>query len=204
MLRRPPLRAVLATSAAAALLVGGANLASYAATHHGHGASAKSSAAKTLVFHLGKPGKVMNGDTFHLFNAKVPKGTYSVSMSGIIAPAGGDPTDNISCVVGDKKVLVHLFNGSGVGKSGNGLYLIEGQTQSVPPGETGFIDQTNPAATVTRTKLLVGCVLNGPDKFQVVRPMVFTFTPVRTKTLKPGAAYTPPPTKLHDLTRALR
>ena len=40
MLRRPPLRAVLATGAAAALLVGGINLASYATTHHGSGAGA--------------------------------------------------------------------------------------------------------------------------------------------------------------------
>jgi hypothetical protein len=202
MFTRPSLRAVLATTGAAALLVGGANLASYAATHHGHGGSAKASASKTTVFTLGSPGQKFAGNTAHLFTAKVPKGTYQMTMSGIAVDSAASDTDNVTCVFVDQKTLTHLLHSSGSLKGGQRLYAL--LSSQGTDSNFGFINQTNPAAKVDRPNIVYGCTFNGTGPFQVVRPLQFTMTPVKATKGKSTGKYHLPATKVRDLARALR
>jgi hypothetical protein len=204
MLRRPPLRAVLATAAAATVLVGGVNLASYAAGHHqGTGSAAKPSAQpKTIKFHIGSPGATFNGGSTHLFSAKVPKGTYEISMSGLLVDQSTG-SDNLTCLVADKKTLTRLLGHPGSFAGAQRLYSIFTQSQADSTTGFGLLDSTNPAVKVDRAKIVYGCALSGTGPFLVARPPVFTLRPVKV-TNKSGHHYTPPVAKVQKLTRALR
>jgi hypothetical protein len=158
MFTRPPLRAVLATTAAAGLLVGGANLASYAATHHGHssGTSAKPHAQpKTIAYHLGSPGQAM-GNT-RLFSAKVPKGTYEVSISGWLSDDVSTTGDSVTCVLADKKALFHLLNHPGSLTGAQRFYAITGGSED-KTYDFAVMDNSNPVAKIDRRNISYGCL----------------------------------------------
>jgi hypothetical protein len=183
MFTRPPLRAVLATTAAAGLLVGGANLASYAATHHGHssGTSAKPHAQpKTIAYHLGSPGQAM-GNT-RLFSAKVPKGTYEVSISGWLSDDVSTTGDSVTCVLADKKALFHLLNHPGSLTGAQRFYAITGGSED-KTYDFAVMDNSNPVAKIDRRNISYGCLLSG-GPFHVVRPLVFTLKPVSVSNKK--------------------
>jgi hypothetical protein len=204
------LRAVLATATAAGLLVGGISLASYATTRHeagsgsGSGAGAKSQ-PKTLVFKVGSKGQQFNGGSARLYNGKVPKGTYEISMSGIVldraAPATGDA---IACLVADKRTLSYILNHPGSLRGSQRLYALLGQNQLDGGEQIGLIDQTNPAAKVDRRKIVFGCTFNGTGPFEVARPLQFTLTPVKVDNQKAGARFQLPITKVRAFVNALR
>ena len=204
MLRRPPLRAVLATAAAATVLVGGVNLASYAAGHHhGTGSAAKPSAQpKTTKFHLGSPGSSFNGTSTHLFSAKVPKGTYEIGMSGLLLDQTTG-TDSYTCLVADKRTLTRLLSNPGSFAGAQRLYAVFAASQTDGTSSFGFLDSTNPAVKVDRAKIVYGCAFNGTGPYLVARPPVFTLRPVKV-TNKSGHHYTAPVAKVAQLARALR
>lgn len=203
---RPPLRVVLATAAAAGLLVGGVNLASYATTRHDSaGGAGAGSQPKTLVFKIGTKGQKFNGGSAHLYSARVPTGNYEISMSGIAldraAPSIGD---SLACLVADKRTLTYILGHPGSLRGAQRLYGLLNQTQQDGGDAIGILDQTNPAAKVDRKKIVYGCTFNGTGPFQVVRPLQFTLTPVKVDNQKSGARYQLPTTKVRQLAHALR
>ena len=202
MFTRPSLRAVLATTAAAALLVGGANLASYAATHHGHAASGKGSAQpKAISFHLGIQGHKLAGGA-HLFTAKVPKGTYSVGMSGVLLDANTG-TDSYFCTLADKKSFVHLIKHPGTNPDFSHLYEINGQSQSDGTFDFGLLDGFNPVAKITLPTIVYGCILSGTGPFTLSRVPTFTLTPVKVTTKK-GSSFPISRTQVRKLVGTFR
>jgi hypothetical protein len=182
MLSRPSLRAVLATTAAAGLLVGGANLASYAATHHGHGAgasaAAKSTQPKTITFHLGKPGKKFAGSSTHLVSAKVPKGTYEVAMTGLILdPDTIASTDSYSCLVSDRRTILKALHGSITPATYTHFYALDGDGQG--SFKFGALDSYNPAQRIDRPTIALGCIFSGTTPWTIARTLTFTLRPVK-------------------------
>jgi hypothetical protein len=184
MLRRPPLRTVLATAAAAALLVGGADLAANATTSHGHGAaSAKPTAQpRTITFHIGKPGKKFQGGSTHLLSAKVPQGTYEVAVSGFLLVNGGSGTATYSCLVADRKTILKGLNGGFKPKSFRRVYALDGDGQG--SFKFGDVNNFNPAQKIDRP-IAMGCILSGSGTFTVARTVTFTLRPVKV-TAKSG------------------
>jgi hypothetical protein len=206
MLSRPSLRTIVATTTAAALLVGGAQLASYATTHHGHGAgastAAKSSQPKTITFTLGSNTQVFAPNSQHLFTAKVPKGTYAVGISGFVSTASSTD-DNYTCLLVDKRALLHLAGSSGSLAGTQRLSSAAEAAASDAGFGYGIIGDYNPVAKVDRSTILYGCVFNGTDTYTVARPVEFTLTPVKPSHQK-GKKFTLPTPKLRDLARAVR
>jgi hypothetical protein len=206
MLRRPPLRAVLATGAAAALLVGGINLASYATTHHGTngagGGAGAGAAPKVLKFHLGVQNQTYNGGAFRLYTAKVPKGNYSVSMSGVFDDQAAVATgDSYSCLLADKKDLVRQLGSGSPNPNFKRIYAATGQDfDSTGSFNFGFFTDTNPAAHVDRTKIVFGCVFNSGGPYRVARVPVFTLTPIKVDS-RSGKRFIPAPVAKADLRR---
>jgi hypothetical protein len=205
------LRAVLATATAAGLLVGGISLASYATTRHdnaGGGAGAgASSAPKVIKFHLGSQNQTFNGNAIRLYTAKIPTGNYSVSMSGVLLDQATDKTgDSYSCLLADKKDLVHaLTSGSGA-TSFKRIYSATGQDfDTVGSFSFGIYTDTNPAVHVDRSKIMFGCVFNGTGPYKVSRVPVFTFTPIKVDGHS-GKRWFPPTPKadLRQLSQVLR
>jgi hypothetical protein len=208
MIRRPSVRLVATTVTAAALIAGGVDLASYAASSrdHGAGASASSQAGqpKTLVFHLGKTGQSFNAGSIRLYSAKVPTGNYSVSMSGVFVDKAADESgDSYTCVLSDKKSLLHGLGSSNA--SFKRIYSATGQDASEGVFSFGVFTDTNPVAHVDRHKILFGCLFNGTGPYQVSRVPVFTLTPVKRDS-RSGHRFTLPSPKadLRKLSRALR
>lgn len=203
MSRRPPLRAVLATSAAAALLVGGANLASYAATHHGHGAGASASRAsqpKTITFTLGSNNQTFNAGSVHLFTGKVPPGTYATSISGFLSST---TNDSYTCLLVDKKALLHLVQHPSSLSGAQRLYSAVEQSGADNTSGFGLITEHNPVAKVDRSTIVYGCVFNGPDPYRVARPLEFALTPVKASHQR-GKKFNLPTMKVRQLAHALR
>jgi hypothetical protein len=195
MLRRPSIRSTVTTIAAACVLVGGANLASYAATGNvlalgGHAAGAKafssgagaSTVAKTLTFHLGSPGKTFNGGSAHFQAGKVPTGTYEVGMSGILLDTGGT-TDSYSCLLADKKDVKKVLAGDSANLQR--IYALDGDSQG--NFKFGVLANTNHVQKVDRAKIVFGCVFNGTGPFKVKRTLTFTLKPVKA-TNKSGSS----------------
>lgn len=206
MFARPSLRAVLATTAAAALLVGGADLASYAATHHSAsaGAAGKPHAQpKTIAYHLGLPGKSFQGSSTHLFTAKVPKGTYEVSISGWLNDTSGNTSDNYTCLVADKRTLFHVLRHPGNLSGAQRLYAVTGQSDLTDTFDFAVVGIANPVAKVDRSKVVYGCLLNGTGPFHIVRPLVFSLRPV-SATNKTGKPLALAKMKARQLSHALR
>jgi hypothetical protein len=178
MLRRPSLRAAVTTVAAAVVLVGGAGLASYAATSHGPDArAAKASEPKTIVFHIGKPGKKVVGNATILKSAKVPKGTYEVGVSGFITETDSGATDSYSCVVADQKTIIRILRGHGTGLDFARVYALDGEAHG--GFRFGAVNGFNPAQKIERPKIAVGCVFSGTGKFTISRTLTFTLKPVK-------------------------
>jgi hypothetical protein len=186
MLRRPSIRSTLTTVAAACVLVGGANLASYAGTGftlgsgpHAAGSAASgagaSSGPKTIKFHLGAPGASFAGGSAHLLTAKVPTGNYAVGMSGIMLDSPGSGTDSYSCLVADKKDVTKVLGGTS--QNLRRVYALDGDSQG--NFKFGVLDNTNHAQKVDRAKIVFGCVFNGTGPFKVKRTLTFTFRPVK-------------------------
>ena len=209
MLRRPPLRAVLATASAAALLVGGVNLASYAATHHGGGAAGAgaSGAPKVLKFHFGVQNQSFHGGAFRLYTAKVPNGNYSASMSGVFNDqALYESGDSYSCLLADKKSLLHALTSGGGTPNFKRIYSATGQDfDSTGSFGFGIFSDTNPAVHVDRTKIMFGCVFNSGGPYRIARVPVFTLTPIKVDG-RSGHRFIPPAPKadLSTLVNALR
>ena len=205
MLHRPSLRVVVATTTAAVVLVGGAQLASYATTHHGYAAStaAKTTQPKTITFSLGTNGQTFAGGTQHLYTAKVPKGKYSVSVSGFMSGLTGTNDNSYTCLLVDKKTLLHVLHSVGDFTGGQRLYSISGQDGQDSPFSFGLVSDHNPVALIDRTTVIYGCLLNGPDPFTVIRPLKFALTPVKTTNQK-GQKFTISKVKARQLVHALR
>jgi hypothetical protein len=206
MFARPSLRVVVATTSAAALLVGGAQLASYAATHHGHSgaATSRSSQPKTITFTLGSNGQSFGAGSAHLFTAKVPKGTYSVGISGFLQDTSGtfDDTQSYTCLLTDKRTLLHVLQGSGNFSGAQRLYSLTGQSAGDGTFAFGLVNDANPVAKVDRPNVIYGCLLNG-GPYTVIRPLKFALTPIKA-TNKKGKKFTLPAPKARQLARALR
>jgi hypothetical protein len=198
---RPSLRSSLTTVAAAVVLVSGASLASYAATSHSHGAGAAAAQPKTIKFHLGAPGKHFNGNTIHLFTAKVPKGTYDVGLSGVFSdPASGD---SYSCLVADRKSLLKILHNPSSNPDFSHIYDITGQSQDDGTFAFGILDAENPVATITRSNIIYGCLFNGTGPYTVGRTPTFTLTPVKV-TSKSGTPLPVAKSEVRRLTASLR
>jgi hypothetical protein len=176
MIRRPSLRSAVTTVAAAALLAGGASLASYAATNHGHGAGGgTSSEPKTIKYTLGSPGKVYQGNTQHLFTAKVPKGTYQIGMSGLVLDNDGADNDTYSCLLADKKNIQHVLGG---GNPNYSLwYALDGDAKG--SFKYGVVNNSNNAQKISRPGIVFGCIFDGTGPFTVARTVAFTLRPVK-------------------------
>jgi hypothetical protein len=189
------------------ILVAGASLASYATTGHGHGAGASakpSGQPKTITFHLGKPGQKFHTGTDHVFAVKVPQGNYSLSQSGIMIDSEGAVTpDSLTCVLTDEMTLLRLIKHPGSAIGGQRLYLFDAQGEA--DSNFGVLDGTNPVVHVDRSTIAYGCVFtgDGTDTFTVVRPAVFTLTPVKVSN-RQGTPLQLPQEKVRDLARALR
>jgi hypothetical protein len=183
MIRSLSLRSTVTTIAAAAVLVSGASLASYAANGNAHSAKTASSARaaqpRTIKFHLGAPGKVYNAGTFHLFTAKVPKGTYSVGLSGVFlaSSASGQSYD---CLLSDKKSLLNILTNPSGTPNFSRIYNITGQSSDDGTFAFGILDATNPVATIDRSTIVYGCIFNGGTPYTVGRTPTFSLTPVKT------------------------
>ncbi|HEX3298280.1 MAG TPA: hypothetical protein VHR85_15800 [Nocardioides sp.] len=204
MLRRPPLRAVLATAAAATVLVGGVNLASYAASHHGTGSAARPSPPpKTIKFHLGSTGQQFNGGSVHLFTAKVPKGTYNVGLSGIMLDQTSASGESYSCVLADRRALLRILNHPSASPDFQRIYDITGQSRDDGSFAFGILDATNPVAKIDRSKIVFGCLFNGSGPYVMSRVPTFTLTPVRV-TNKKGARLPVSRSAVHKLIADLR
>jgi hypothetical protein len=189
MLRRPSVRASVTTVAAAVVLVGGANLASYAATgsvlslgHHAHATQlrggtgsgqAAGTGSKVVKFHLGSPGKTFAGGSAHLFSAKVPTGTYQVGVTGFLTDFAGT-TDSYTCLVADKRDILKVL--AGTSQNLRRVYAIDGAEQ----GEFAFgaLEGTNEAQKIDRAKIAFGCLFNGTGPFKVKRTLSFTLRAV--------------------------
>lgn len=180
---RPSLRSSVTTLAAAVVLVGGASLASYATTNHGHGAGAATGTPKTIKFHLASPGKTYNTtNPVHLFTAKVPKGTYEVGLSGIVLDQSGGGTDNYTCLLADKRTILKLLTSPGPDPDFSRVYAIDGASQSDGSYTFGIVDSTNPVAKIDRPNIVYGCILSGTGPYVVGRTPTFTLTPVKVTT----------------------
>lgn len=250
MFRRPSIRSTVTTLAAAAVLVGGADLASYAATGHplllGRGNSAVGTTSlknlgrgpalslnseksapplkvnssklvkhlnadmvggktagqlvpKTLRFHIGSRGTNFAGNTATLVTVQVPKGTYEISMSGLITDSTGT-TDSYTCLVLDKATLLAAIGGGSLDYSK--VYALDGDTQGT--FKFGVLNNTNPAQNVSRSSVALGCTFSGTGPFVEQRLIEFTFRPVRVTDKKNGAPIPLPRTAAHQLSRALR
>ena len=201
---RPSLRSSVTTLAAAVVLVGGASLASYATTNHGHGAGAATATPKTIKFHFGSPGKTFNTtNPVHLFTAKVPKGTYEVGLSGLLLDQAGGSTDNYTCLLSDKKTILKLLGGSGPNPDFSRVYALDGASQSDGGFAFGLVDSTNPVAKVDRPNIVYGCILSGTGPYVVGRTPTFTLTPVKV-TSKSGTPLPIAKSQARRLVGALR
>jgi hypothetical protein len=178
MIRRPSLRSTVTTVAAAALLAGGASLASYAATSHGPGTgggAATSSEPKTLKFTLGSPGKIYHGNTDHLFTAKVPKGAYQIGMSGLVLDNTGSDSDSYTCLIADQKNIEHVLGG---GHPNYALwYALDGDRKGA--FKYGVVNYSNSAQRIARPNIVFGCIFDGTGPFTVARTLTFTLRPVK-------------------------
>jgi hypothetical protein len=197
------LRTVLATAAAAGLLVGGVSLASYATTRHdsagGAGAGA-SSEPKTLVFHLGSPGRQFAGDSAHFLGGKVPTGTYQVGMSGIVLDKASGGSDSYSCLVADKRDVKKVL--AGTSASLRRIYALEGEGQG--DFNFGVVASTNHVQKVDRSKIVVGCAFNGVGPFVVKRTLTFTFRPVKSTNKSAAPVDIVPEARVRKLSNLLR
>jgi hypothetical protein len=207
MLRRPSVRLVLTTVSAAALLAGGIDLASYAASgrHQGSGASAshKTALPKTITFTLGTNGQNFGAGSAHLFTAKVPKGTYAASISGFIADTSGTPDGGYTCLIADKKALLHLLHHPSSLAGTQRIYSAAEQDESQASFGFGLVNDHNPVAKVDRSTIVYGCSINGTNPVTVARPLKFALTPVKASNQK-GKKFTLPTAKAAKLARALR
>jgi hypothetical protein len=201
---RPSLRSSVTTLAAAVVLVGGASLASYAATNHGHGAGAAATTPKTIKFHLGAPGKSYStANPVHLFTAKVPKGTYEVGLSGLLLDQSAGATDNYTCLLSDKRTILKLLGSPGPNPDFSRVYAIDGASQSEGTYVFGLVDSTNPVAKVDRPNIVYGCILSGTGPYVVGRTPTFTLTPVKV-TAKSGTPLPVAKSQAHRLLGTLR
>jgi hypothetical protein len=182
MIRRPSLRSTVTTVAAAAVLAGGASLASYAATSHGHGTGGgTSSEPKTIKYTLGSPGKIYKGNTDHLFTTKVPKGTYQIGMSGLVLDNAGGDSDTYTCLLADKKNIQHVLGG---GNPNYALwYALDGDAKG--NFKYGVVNYSNNAQKIDRPNVVFGCVFSGTGPYTVARTVTFTLRPVKV-TAKSG------------------
>ena len=200
------LRTILATAAAAGLLVGGVSLASYATTRHDSAGSAGAGAGtaslpKTRVYTVGSTHDLINGGASRLRSVSVPKGNYEISVSGVVTDGSSDP-DSLACLLTDKKTLTYILHHPGSLRGSQRLYML--LNSNAADSSFGFIDQTNPAAHVDRSSIVYGCTFNGTGPFKVVRPIQFTLTPVKTANQKKGQVYHLPAAKVGRMTHALR
>jgi hypothetical protein len=195
MIRRPSLRSTVTTVAAAALLAGGASLASYAATSHGHGTGGgTSSEPKTIKYSLGSPGKLYKGNTQHLFTAKVPKGSYQIGMSGLVLDNQGADNDSYSCLLADKKNIQHVLGG------GNPNYRLWYALDGDGKGsfKFGVVNYSNNAQKISRPNIVFGCIFDGTGPFTVARTLTFTLRPVKVTAAK-GKPLSVPASQVHRL-----
>ncbi len=177
MIRRPSLRSSVTTISAVAVRVGGASLASYAATGRGHatGAGATASEPKTIKYTLGSPGKIYHGNTDHLFTTKVPKGTYQIGISGLVLDNAGSDSDSYTCLVADKKNIQHVLGG---GNPNDALwYALDGDRKGA--FKYGVVNYSNSAQRIARPNIVFGCIFDGTGPFTVARTLTFTLRPVR-------------------------
>ena len=241
-MHRPSLRSVLTTVAAAAVLVGGADLTAYAATGNafilGHsnsaggttslkntgrgpalslnniksapplvvnsskmvkhlnanmvgGKTATQLAGKTIRFHLGTVGSTLSGT--QLFFAKVPKGTYQVSIAGILTDQGTDPTDNYTCLVADRAAVLAALGGGTLDLSK--VYGVEAGTSG--DSTFGFLGSINPAQKIANSNIVLGCGFNSTPGFTNSRQLSFTFRPVSVGDKNHGGSVLPRTTPQH-------
>jgi hypothetical protein len=183
MFTRPVSSAAVGIVAAATILVGGASLASDAAPGHGHagGGAARAHGAappKTISFTLGQLNTQYPGGVAKFFTAKVPKGSYSVSLNGGILDS--TPTgDGIVCAIADKKALVHILLHPTAGETFNRIYELVIQSESDSSSSFGFFEGADPLVKINRPTIAYGCILEGSGPFRIVRVPVFTLTPVK-------------------------
>ena len=250
MFHRPSLRSTVTTLAAAAVLVGGADLASYAASGHplilGHANSAGTTTSlkntgrgpalslnsakstsplvvnsskmvkhlnaamvggktagqlvpKTLRFHIGSLGTNFAGGTANLVTVNVPKGTYEISMSGLVTDSTGT-TDSYTCLVLDKAALLAAIGGGSLDYSR--VYGLDGDSQG--NFKFGVVDYTNPAQKVSRSSVALGCAFNGIGPFVEQRLLTFTFRPITVSDQRNGAPIPLPRSAAQRLSRAMR
>jgi hypothetical protein len=237
MFHRPSLRSTVTTLAAAVVLVGGANLAAYAANGHplilGHanktvGAtslknigrgpalslnSSKHSSPLTvnsskLVKHLNAAqvggmtaqqlGGVLRyrigsvGSSFtsashdQVFSAKIPKGTYQVSVTGLVTETGSGTTDTdtISCLATDRATLLAALGGGSFDYSK--VYALTGNKTG--DFDFGVINYTNPAQKISSSNIALGCLFRpqSTGTFTEAHQIAFTFKPVTTSDKRLG------------------
>ncbi|HEY3527955.1 MAG TPA: hypothetical protein VGK78_02305 [Nocardioides sp.] len=229
MFHRPSLRSTVTTLAAAVVLVGGADLAAYAANGHplilGHANkavgttslknigrgpalslnSSKHSSPLTvnssklvrnlnaekvggmtarqlggvLRYRIGSVGSTFtNASPGQVFNAKIPKGTYQVSVTGLATETGaasGD-TDSITCLALDRAALLAALGGGTLDYSK--VYALTGNKTG--DFDFGVINYTNPAQKISGSNIALGCLLRASSTgvFTEAHQIAFTFKPV--------------------------
>lgn len=207
MSSRPSPVAALSIVAAAVVLVGGAGLASYAATGHGQhsrgSAAHKAAQPKTISFTLGANGRNFGPGTPHLFTAKVPTGTYAVSISGFVTDTSSTNDNSYTCLVADKKAVLHLLHHPGSLTGTQRIYSAAEQDESTNSFGFGLINDHNPVAKVDRKTIVYGCTFNGSSPTTVARPLKFALTPIKATNEK-GQEFTLPTAKVAKLAQALR
>jgi hypothetical protein len=251
-MHRPSPRAIVTTLAAAVVLVGGANLAAYAANGHplllgksnqavgtttlknaGRGAALNLNTGKSsppLIVNSSKLVKNLNADklggmtaaqlggvsrfkigsvgsTFtnaspgNVFSAKIPKGTYQVSVTGLALNSGGGTSDSLTCLALDKNALLVAIGGGSLDYSK--VYALTGnQTGDF---DFGVINYTNPAQKISGSNIALGCVFNTPTgTFTEAHQIAFTFKPITLSDKKKGGAIPLSRTAGHRIASGLR
>lgn len=255
MLRRPSLRASVTTLAAAAVLVGGADLASYAASGHplilGHANKAvgttslknvgrgpalslnSSRHSSPLTVNSSKLVKNLNaaevggmtakqlgglmrfrigsvGATFtaaspgQIFGAKIPKGTYQVSVTGLAqenGAASGDH-DSVTCLALDRAALLTAVGGGTLDYSK--VYALTGNTTG--DFDFGVLNYTNPAQKISGSNIALGCVFSAATTgiFTEVHQIAFAFKPITLQDKNKGGAIPISRSAAHRIASGLR
>ena len=110
------------------------------------------------------------------------------------APTGTD-NNSYTCLLADKKTLLHLLRHSGSLTGTQRLYSAAEESGVDDSFGFGVITDHNPVAKVDRPHIVYGCVFNGADPFTVARPVEFALTPVKA-TQQKGKKFTLPAMKV--------
>ncbi|HEY3527954.1 MAG TPA: hypothetical protein VGK78_02300, partial [Nocardioides sp.] len=126
---------------------------------------------KLLRWHLGAVGTTFANGASDLFKVTVPKGTYQVTLSGLLVQSGASTTDSWQCLAVDYHKLLDNPSSPDI----SGIWALGGHQWS--DWDAAVLDYTSAPITLTQPRaMLYGCQFSGTTgTITAYQPPTFVF-----------------------------